>query len=122
MRELTLATVASMCVAGCTATPPPPPSHGQSLGPCLVTSDHVGDTWYAIIDRAAAPEYAQGAFVAEFTVFVRAGSKPIHMWATATQDRIPIPSATPISNAAPSNCQAYEAPSLAAPPNANLTR
>ena len=117
MRELTLATVASVYLTGCTETPPPAPPHGQPLGPCLVTSDHVGDTWYAVIDRAASSDYARGAFVAEFMVFVRTGSKPIHMWATAAQDRIPIPSATPISNAAPSNCQAYEAPTLPAPPD-----
>lgn len=106
MRGLMLAVIVCLCVEGC-ADSPAPLRHGKSLGPCLVTFDHVGDAWYAVVHREPSSEYASGPFVAELTVFPRGGSKTIPMVATATDNKILVPGLDVI-NPASGSCQAYE--------------
>jgi len=106
MRGWSLAVMAGLYLAGC-ADSPAPVRHGKPLGPCLVTFEHPGEAWYAIIHREPSSEYASGPFIAELKVFPRGGSTTIPLIATATDSRVLVPGLD-VSNPALSSCQAFE--------------
>jgi hypothetical protein len=110
MRRFKTVTLACILLAAC-AQAPQRGEHGKSLGPCRITFDHIGDTWYAMVDRSPDdPGYASGDFMADIAVFVtnKGGTSPVSLTAAPTELQIPIPSYSTIAGAAPSSCQAFE--------------